>query len=441
MQSSLPNASWLRSIYCTLVIWLILLVVPATAQPSLGNGIPAKGIETGTPKSPAAIPVYTLRDCLKIAKEKQPKLIAVRASLASAEKAQLGIEDTRFLGHVIIPDLKYRRQQAVKGIEAGQAELLQAEQEVTQAVVWTYYTIVYAKEQQKALKELIDLIQIYRDQADKIVNSKEGPGRDINQSTLDSLNIALATAKSKAITAESGVERGKAALLEAMGLSENDDFNIPNDSLPEIDAKLDRKQLIDLALARRGEVMLASIASEVTRLEVFAQWSIRLRLRTNTYTLTADIHHTLIPGGSKDGEYRPDAIAPEMPPHLVGNRENRTAKIQDLSIRADAVLEKTRNLVVLETKNAFTVWDEWTKKAALAQNEQVKASKNLLTRLRKVADVEGFKGVTVENVIKAQAAYTEALAAFNEARFQQIVSLASLERITGGGIIVNYPGR
>ena len=167
---------------------------------------------------------------------------------------------------MIIPDLKYRRQQAVKGIEAGQAELLQAEQEVTQAVVWTYYTIVYAKEQQKALKELIDLIQIYRDQADKIVNSKEGPGRDINQSTLDSLNIALATAKSKAITAESGVERGKAALLEAMGLSENDDFNIPNDSLPEIDAKLDRKQLIDLGFSPgRGEVMLASIASEVAR--------------------------------------------------------------------------------------------------------------------------------------------------------------------------------
>ena len=33
MQSSLPNASWLGLIYCTFVIWLILLVVPATAKP------------------------------------------------------------------------------------------------------------------------------------------------------------------------------------------------------------------------------------------------------------------------------------------------------------------------------------------------------------------------------------------------------------------------
>jgi hypothetical protein len=212
------------------------------------------------------------------------------------------------------------------------------------------------------------------------------------------------------------------------------------DVLPDINADLKLQMLIDLALERRGEVILAGIASEVSRLEVLAQWSIKLRLRTNTYTLTADIHHILIPGGSKDTDYRPDPIAPEMPPHLVGNKGNRTARVQALADRAAEVSQKTRNLVVLETKSSFSEWEKWTKTGTLAKSES-KSAKDLYSRLRKVADDEGFKQVTIENVIRAHAAYTEATAAFNEARFQQIVSLAALERITGGGIRVNYPGR
>jgi hypothetical protein len=226
-----------------------------------------------------------------------------------------------------------------------------------------------------------------------------------------------------------------------MGLCIDAEFDLAREPLPVIEAELDKNILIQHALTRRGEIILAGIASEVGRLEVFAQWSTKFRVRTQTYASTSDIHHQLIPQGSKEGEYRPDALAPEMPHHLIGNRENRTARAKALADRADSLLAKTRNLVALEATSAFVQWETATASAKLAA-EETRVTKEIFKRIKPVAgDAANYQSETIEKVIRAQAAYTEARARYNEARFQQIVNLASLERITGGGLHVNYPGR
>ena len=98
------------------------------------------------------------------------------------------MEDTRIIGCLLIPDLKYRRQQAAQGVLAGYAELHQAEQEVTQAVVWNYYTIIYAREQQNTVQELVDLIQTYRDQVDKIIANTGATKVDIIAFSMGSIS-------------------------------------------------------------------------------------------------------------------------------------------------------------------------------------------------------------------------------------------------------------
>ena len=118
---------------------------------------------------------------------KQPKLAALQASIGSAnasvlaqEKAPLIVQSTG--------DHKYRKQQASTGVLAAQAEYDQAIHDVTQAVAWTYYSVVYASEQVKVAKDAVDFVDYYRDQVQRIINEKEGGNREFNQITLNKLS-------------------------------------------------------------------------------------------------------------------------------------------------------------------------------------------------------------------------------------------------------------
>jgi hypothetical protein len=68
-----------------------------------------------------------------------------------------------------------------------------------------------------------------------------------------------------------------------------------------------------------------------------------------------DIHARPIPQGTRNTEYRPDAVGPEMPPSLAGHRQDRMARAGEFNARA-AVVDKTRNLIVLEAENSFFQW-------------------------------------------------------------------------------------
>jgi len=417
---------------------LLTTVGTTAAQPivpvaRIGDDIAPK-IETNP------LPKLNLGQCLSIAYEKQPKLAALRASVSSAEAGQRGLESARLLG-ALSADFKFRRQQASTGVCAATAELEQATHDVTQAVVWTYYSVVYAKEQVKVAREAVEFVDYYRNLVDKIVNAKEGGNKEINKITLNRMVSRLAGGELLLIKAQSGVERSQAALREAMGVDYNYIFEPADEELPDF-AKIamKRESIIDLAQERRGEVTMASLASDVTRLEAYSQWSVRFRFRVQTFAAGGDIHARTIPSGSKDGDYRPDAIGPEMPTMMVGNRQTRSERAWALATRSEAVLEKTKNLVALEAENAYIEYHYAGLSMEKAKKQADSANSNLMT-LKEVAGDQVTTATALQQLLEAQEEAAKGQAAYNEAVYQRISALANIERITAGGIRVNYPGR
>jgi outer membrane protein TolC len=385
------------------------------------------------------IPKLSVGDCMLLAHEHQPKLRAMHASLGAAQAGEQGVESARLIGQ-LSPEYKYRRQQAANGVSAAAAELEQATHDVNYAVVWTYYTTVYARAQLKVAKDAVEFVDYYRDQVEKIVNDKKA-NREINQLTLNRLISKLSEGKRLLIKAQAGYDKAQAALREAMGVDETYAFEVGDQELPTF-AKFEIKKedVVGYAQTRRGEVIMASIATDVTRLEAYAQWSLKIRLRTQTFASGGDLHARTIPPGHRNGDYRPDALGPEMPTNMFGNRSSRTQRAWELAARSEAVLEKTRNLVTLEAENAFIDYFYAGQSMTEAQ-KQVEASNANLKALKEVAGDKISKAADLEALLEAQGAAATGLAAYNEAVHQRISALANLERITGGGIKINYPGR
>lgn len=412
----------------------------AVAQPALpvskgGNGV---GNDTRPKENADKLPRLNLGQCLQIAFENQPKLKAMRASVGSAQAGQMGLEDLRLLAS-LSKEYKYRRQQAQSGVYAAAAELEQAEHDVTQAVVWTYYTTIYAREQTKVASDAVKFIDLYREEVVKIINDKKG-SKEFNQVTLNELKVKLSEGKRLLIKAQAGQQKAHAALREAMGVDHDYAFEVAETQLPDFGKfEVKRDAVIAHAQTRRGEVIMASLAAEVTQLEAYIQWSNRFRLRMDTFAVGADIHSRPLPSGQQNGEYRPGAIGPEMPARLVGSRSSRYQKAWELLTRSQAVLEKTRNLVTLEAENAFIEYEAAGSTVAEARSELDSANQNYM--ILRPADGQISKAADLKNVLEAHAAVARSQAALNEAVYHRITALAAIERITAGGIKVNYPQR
>ncbi|QVL33034.1 TolC family protein [Telmatocola sphagniphila] len=383
-----------------------------------------------------AVQKYTLGQCLAIGMERAPSLKAARAALNAAQWGRKGLDDVGRLGSLLTPDLEIRKQQSCTGLEAIQAEIQAAEQEITYSVVRTYYMVIYAREQYKLTKELAIQLDVYLAQVQAIVNSKDGGNKDINKNTEDRLVIARSEAIIKRNQAEAGILQAFAALREAMGIGPNEPLEIADEKLPEIKAEITRETVLSHATSRRSEIKLAEVGLEVTKLEVLAQSSGHFRRKVPTFAQGSDIHSIPIPTGSKEANYRPEALAPRMPAQLVGTKESRTAQAAAYSEYAAALLEKTKGLLTLEAENAFQKYREATSNVA----ETKVASKTGISMIERLRKAQGNK-LDESLILTGEASSTLANARFNEALIEQIVALANLERITAGGIRVNYPGR
>jgi outer membrane protein TolC len=424
-----------------IVLGIVLALTGLTvAQPAIPVSKSANGVgnDTKPEENGPKLTKLKLGECLRIAHERQPKLAALRASLSSAQTGQKGLEDARLVGQ-LTAEFKYRRQQAAKGVCAFAAELEQAEHDVTQAVVWTYYTTVYARQQAKVASDAVQIIDFYREDVERIIKDKKGT-KEFNQITLNELSIRLSAGKRLLIKAQAGQQKAEAALREAMGVGPNERFEVADEKLPEID-KIDLKRDVVIAHAqtRRGEVVMAGVAAEVTQLEAYVQWSARFRLRMDTFASGADIHSRALPSGMQNGDYRPGAVGPEMPARLVGSRSTRYQRASELETRSQAVLEKTRNLVTLEAENAFVDYEAAVSTVAEAKIEVDRANQNYM--ILRPADGQVSKAADLRNVLEAHGTLAKSQADLNEAVYHRITALAAIERITAGGIKVNYPNR
>lgn len=381
---------------------------------------------------------YTLAEALSIAHEKHPILVASRASMNAAVLKNRGFDDVRRgVAGILMKDMDTRKQQVDLGIKAAMAEYEQAQHEVNYAVIRCYYTVVYARLQVKVAKDLVDQLEVYLEQVHKIVTSKGGGVRGITKDTEDKLIDIVAIAKSKQIEAECGVDRARAILREAMGLGAESKVDVIEEQLPLIKASIERETVLAHAITRRGEAQLAQIGADVTRLEIIAQWSRKFTVQVPTYANGSDVHGRHVPAPHREPDYKPGAIPPDMPDRFIGKRETRTMIAGQHAERAQAAAEQAKNLLAMEGDIAYSKWVEATRKVEEAYTRAAKASKELIERQREATG----GNLTKEDILTNEVAAAKTFASLNEAIFEQVAALANLERVTAGGVRVNFPTR
>jgi outer membrane protein TolC len=389
---------------------------------------------------------YTLGEALSIAHGNHPQLAALRASMNAALLKQEGLgqvkRTTSIVSGLVIPDYDIRMEQSELGLLATRAELAQAEHEVTYGVVRCYYAVVYARAQAKVARELVEQLEVSLETIKKMVASKGGTAggpkgpRPVTQNTVDQLAVGLGEARLRLIQAEEGATRARAALRQAMGLDPLCVADIVDDQLPEIPYVIPRDTVIAHAVTRRGEVQLAEIGADVTRLEVYAQWTRKLSLMTSTFANASDIHARPLPAGHHDPDYRPAALGPEMPDRLLGKAETRAAAAGQYAIRSAEVVRHTKSLVALEAEVAWARWAEATRQVAEARKAAA-SGRALINRQREAAGGAAQEDIAILN----EASAARAFASLNEALYDQVIAIANLERVTAGGVRINFPTR
>lgn len=424
-----PRCSWLPTrLMVSFFVCLGVAVPPALAQ-QLGEpiGPPPAASATGGP-APAATAPLTLDECVRIGMEGQPALAAARASLAAAD-AQKRALDKLCLASLVSRELPIRKEQASLGVTIAAAGLQQAEWETLYAITRNYFSAVYARKQEQVANDVIDKLKVTRDRVAKLLKDKEVV--QVTQNDLDKLNLNIDLYRLRLAEAQRGAELALAALREAMGMPHDCPLPLALTELPPAVEGLELRPLIDLALARRGELAQARTAARVTELEVEAQGtSLPLTMTMRTFAMVSDIHSRPIPQGVSNREYRPGAIGLDMPPMLAGRRHDRQQRARELSARAGSVVDKTTNLIVLETEAAYLKWKEAADRVRILA-PMVTTADQLAERVHKQDQAGKGPG---EESLRARTLLEQVRSQYNEALYLHTLALAALERVTAGGL-------
>lgn len=401
-------------------------------QPAADNG--------ATPK--ATPPELTLGECIAVALDRQPALRAVKASQNATQIGSQALNNIGRLGKLVSPDLPIRKEQASRGVIAAAADIQKMHNEIVQDVTRLYYTVVYATQQEVVAADAVADLDLLVKVGRKYLAAGLG---EMTQAKLDLMIIGLNKARSLQASARIGTRQAYAALREVMAADEATfPFQVKRgkEGRPELPlmaqrVPLTKDQVVEMALCRRPELALAAAGVDAFRLEVYAQGRIPFRRAVPTLASGSDIHARMIPPGSRDKDYRPEPIVPEMPPQLVGSKADRVTRAMAYSQRAEAVYEKARNLVILEAETAFLNLE--------LANERLESAKAGFTASESLRDyvrgnIENVKSAK-ELLLSARAEAAKAEADYYEAVYQYLLALAALERVTAGGVRPAFPGR
>ncbi len=396
------------------------------AQPAVPQAAPV----------PAVVPTLGLSECLAIGLDRRPALTAARSSYDSALLAYRGIDKLPAFAVLARPDLPVRKQQTLQSIAVARAGVDKAQHDAIYDVTRMYYTYVYARQQELTAESVIGNLELFSQVVERLLKSKDrDPKSKINQSTLSAIRNLIGEIRLSALKAELGRRQALLALKEAMGGDFDRDF-VPRDAkLPILSETYTKSQVIELAMSRRPELVMAAAGSEAFRLEICAQMKAR-GLQSLTLAAGRDIHSQQIPFPLRDGEYKPGGILPEMPSTIVGKREDRVARAVEISRRANAASEQVVILVRLEAETAFLTWEISTKRVA----ETLKRSDAFRKALQD-GKLAAFTQMDPDTIMTNETAAGRALAEYAEATFEHLKTLATLERATGGGIQPAFPGR
>jgi hypothetical protein len=369
--------------------------------------------------------------CRQMALEHQPAIHAAQSSLAAAEDRAAALEK---LHSLLARDLPIRRDQSKLGVTIAQAGVHAAEGDAIYGVTYSYLAAVYAAGQLKVADEAEENLNAV---LAKFQKARKGDVRkDVLAEHEHAITAYQELVRARRHEAEQGRERALAALREAMGVEENFVIETPRE-LPKVPATLNKDTITALAVARRAELIQAVTLARVVALEADAQATTCLPT-ARTFASGSDIHVRPVPAGSYGLEYSPAAVGPEMPAQLAGCKAARVQQAQDYAARADAVAQKTRNLIVLEAENAYRLWREKSAAAGRLQKAQAEAEKFSKTLLFERFDTDRERYPSLDTVLQSGLSSTRLRVEYQRAWFESLAALAMLERVTAGGVCIDF---
>jgi len=414
------------------------------ALAALGIAQPPERGKNGEPDAPPPPPAATptgptlnLGECIAVGLERNPTIKAAIHSLNAAQAGRQALGNMPRYAEFLKKELPIRRQQADRGLVIAEADVRKARQDITYDVTRLYYTYVYASQQEKTAGDVIEQMEVFYNVAEEIWKTGiRDPKIKVDQFTLYNLRNRITDVKMLQVKAEVGRKQALDALKEAMGVDETFQFAPRDTELPLMAGTVAKEDVIQRALAGRPEIAQAAAGVDAFRLEVCAQAKAR-GLQVPTLAAGSDLHARQVPLAVRtDTEYRPGAIAPEMPMGMVGRTEDRVARAWELSHRQGAVYEKAVNLIRLEAAYAFQTWEATTRRRDEARRRFEDARK-MVVESRAVAATRQDPELLFNNEAlagKAQAEYVESV-------LEHLKALAALERVTAGGVVPAFPGR
>jgi outer membrane protein TolC len=377
---------------------------------------------------------FDLQTCRKIALEHQPAVAAARASLAAAAARAHAVENLH-VPSFLARDLPIRRKQAALGVVVAEAGVARAEADALYGVTFSYLAALYAAEQRQVVDNALANLRHLREGVEAALAAGK---TNVSKPDLQKVDVYLLSVRGRREEAVQGEQRALSALREALGAGPDQCPLVPaGRRMPRINPPVDCGQVTALALSRRPELVQAANAAQVTGYEVDAQRA-RLLPNARTFAANSDLHAQPIPPGSYDEQYHPGAVAPEMPAMLTGSRCDRVEQARAYSARAFAVADKTRGLIALEAEQAYLRWREASNKLPLLDRAAVGA-KEVFMDVRDKFD-KGLGRITVDQWLSAGTLATDLRVEANRARYQQLLALAALERVTAGGFCAGLDG-
>jgi outer membrane protein TolC len=392
----------------------------------------AQATATDLPAAPAPLSM-TLEDAVRNALSRQPNIAAARASLNSAA-IQSDAANSRF-AMFMGPSARVRGQQASLGVAIAQANLSQAEQETIQAVTRTYLSALFAEEQSRVADETVKNFDTLINIAKKLVDAGS---KDVTADDLDRLQTYGLMARTRLSKATSGGLQARAALREAIGLGHTEQAVVAADKLSGFHANAKRylteqggtisvEMAVEAALQHRPELTQVSLFAEVVCLEREAQ-GMSHHINVPTFAARTDIHGKALPVGQLDPDYRPGPLPPDMPTMLSGMRNTRQERAGALYDRAVAGSNKARGLVVLEVESLAARLADYDRQVDALE----KAAKNTDKIYRQARTAYQNDQLKTDQMVTAQVLDAQTRAELNEAYFNYGITLAALQRATGG---------
>jgi hypothetical protein len=449
---------WLGGVILTFLMASLLTaqVPPANKKGDEPDKVPGKPLQLpdNLPEKseplhfPREKPTHTLALARyrQVALQLQPAIVAARTNLCIAQAKVESLAKIGGIANLVRKDLEVRREQAQQGLIAAQAQLSVAAWEALYGVTRNYWSATFAQEQLNLAEQALDPEKVGSLRwLRKLINEiyQEAGRKDLREWSVTNIDVLIEAVQARKIEAEIGMKRATAAMREAMGVGCDYPIHIPTDAqLPWIDISLCRADVLKATQERRGEITQAAIFKEVSTLEIQAQakmhpWS----LQGETFAAGSDIHVLSVPMQLENGEYRPGAVGPDMPGKLAGHRDDRVNQATLYAERACSVVEKTRQLLNLQAEDAYWKFEKATRE--IEANRKVvkvaeKAKNMIIEEFKPVAPLGAHPNL--DDLLLA--ALKSALFQFslNQARYERLLALTLLERVTAGGVNPGFDG-